>query len=75
MHRAAFQAGYIWDLALVSLICTTLRGQIKGKVGIQLKYIPEKRDTAHNIGGYPFRKNHIGKLIPKSFSLTQDLLY
>ena len=26
-------------------ICITLRGRIKGKAGIQLKCIPEKRDT------------------------------
>ena len=46
-------------------VCTTLRGLIKGKAGIHLKYYPENRDTfemypgkvMHMIGGITFEPN------------------
>ena len=58
-------------------------GRSKGKAGTQLKYIPEKRDTfeiyprkvMHIIGGYPFQKNLIGKLILKSFFPSPKICY
>ena len=33
------------------ITCTTLRGWIKGKAGIQMRFIPEKRDTNNSYPG------------------------
>ena len=47
LNRSAL--GFNW-------ICTTLRGRIKGKAGIHLKYYPENRDTFEM---YPGKAMHI----------------